>query len=103
MTATRQIVNLVSYNDGTHQVCQSVKAIVIGPLAVHRELDNDYKWWAVSHVRTGCRVKGLIRTRGRAIRIANALQFLDWNFRSPKSSKVKAMAEKVAWAINCTT
>lgn len=92
----------ISCDDGTRLV---ILATVIGPLAVHRRRDSEgieYPDSTVTHIATGLRiVNGL--SRARAIRIAKALQFLDWNFRSPKSRKVKAMASKVGWAISCTT
>lgn len=98
----KQTINLVTYDDRYRQVRQPVSALVIGPLAVHRELGNDYRQWAVSHVRTGYRIRGAIKTKARALRVAEALQFLDWNFRSPQSHNLKVLGPKVEWAINLT-
>jgi hypothetical protein len=80
-----------------------IPALIVGPLAVHHDLYEDAHLWVVTHIRTGYAVRRRIKSRARAIRVAKALQFLDWNFRSPKSRKVKAMAEKVQWAISVTT
>ena len=84
---------------------REVEATVIGLLAVHRcstYITCRDAHWSISHVPTGWRVKGCIKNRAQAIRIAEALQSLDWNFRSPKSRKVKAMESKVKQAIDLT-
>lgn len=97
----REAVNLVWFDHDGVQIAHTVSAIVIGPLAVHRELDSGR--WAVSHVRTGYRIRGGIRSKARALRIAHALQFLDWNFRSVRTRKItKRFGERVNWAIDCT-
>lgn len=99
----QQKIDLTTFDDGKVQVRTPVSAFVIGPLAVHRELGNGYNRWAISHVTTGYRVIGEIKSRASALRMADALQFLDWNFKSPKSRKVKAIGNKVAFAFRLTT
>lgn len=82
-----------------------VQATVIGPLSVYHRINGKGELcneWVVGHVATGWRVTGIIKSRARALRIAKALLCLDWDFRSPRSSKVKAMYEQVKWVIDCT-
>lgn len=99
----REMVNVVTFDHDGVQVAAPVNAVVVGPLAVHRELANDYNRWAVSHVRTGYRVRGGIKSKARALRVAEALQFLDWNFRSARTRKItKRFGQRVNWVIDCT-
>ena len=84
---------------------REVEALVIGPLSVYHRVNGDGQEcddWVVGHVATGWRVSQAIESRARAIRIAEALQSLDWNFTSPRSRKVKAMALEVRQRIAST-
>ncbi len=61
-------------------------------LMVHRSLAGDL--WSITHIPTGhyCAKVDTLRD-GREF--ARRLRELDWNFRSPRSSKMKALGEPV--------
>lgn len=88
---------------------REVEAIVIGPLCVHRCIGttatrsefHNAKCWTLGHVATGFGIMPHV-SKARALRLAEALQSLDWEFKSPKSPKVKAMEKEVLRIVEAT-
>ncbi len=74
-----------------------------GALAVHRGcsyLIGKSSFWSVTHVQTGYAVKTYIFSRRMAMALAVALDGLDWDFRSPKSRKIRKLKEPVRRAVS---
>ena len=77
-----------------------VKALIMWPLAIHRQLkkgEPDPRGvFTITHVKTGYKAFPSVFTlRKNAVKVANEIKDLDWDFDSPKSLKVKAMKKRI--------
>ena len=80
---------------------ETITAMVRGKLAIHHQLgkngEPDPKGnWVITHVPTGYKAFPSVFTlRKNAVKVANEIKDLDWDFDSPKSPKIKAMKKRI--------
>jgi hypothetical protein len=75
--------------------------LVKGNLAVTPDFNNlvlgesNYGKYRITHIPTGWAVFPPIRTKVAALQVLNAaLETMDWDFKSPKSKKLRAQREQ---------
>lgn len=73
---------------------EDVTAKRVGPLAVHKEIRNESRW-NVSHINTGRHVGLSLCCQDSAVKLAKALQHLNWDFTLTTEKWVEKFPEKV--------
>ena len=113
MKPQRIRLKMVDLTTPRRQPSYHTEGYVFGQLAVHKHIvfggpngkpfdpvKDALPWershgWAVSHLGTGRAIRKGVETKDQAVKIAKALQHLDWDFTSKNSPKVKQMAPQV--------